>query len=458
MLGTELLGGPGGEVVGEGLEVPLIDVPGYLGEEVYADFAGLEVADVEDPEFFHAVVIGLGHFLPDEGGGRGVEPDVREGRAEVGDVVVNAEAAGAGGDFRGGGEVADVAEIIIGKDDGDIGRDGEAAEVVGEDFLVGAEDLGDFGGVGVDVFGDEGALDGKDFLEGGDNLGGAFRAHHGVVVNAADADGVEVFILAVRLHAFLPVFGHAIGVGDEVELVGGGLPFADVVAEHGLAVGGAHDDGVVVGDDAVFGDGVEGGGAGVHGGPESVGFEAEEEFENFGVGFGADVADLGLEGFGGPGDQAPVLVVDEDATVLDGRRPEVAGAGGDVEVVAMRGGNVGPPIPGGDADGLGEFKDPVGSAAAVAAGDDEVGAARGMGVGDGGDEETFPLSLDFGDVELAGGDEVVYRFAVAEGADEDGWAGERGGAGRDGGFLAGDALDVVRKIASSDLDDLEIVG
>ena len=84
----------------------------------------------------------------------------------------------------------------------------------------------------------------------------------------------------------------------------------------------------------------------MHGRPDVIEAEAQHEFEDFVVGFGADVIELGVEGFGGPGVEAPVFVIDENAAVFDGGRALLIRAGLDEEGVLVNHRNVRPKMPG----------------------------------------------------------------------------------------------------------------
>src|SRR5277367_4433294 len=96
----------------DGLVVVGMNIPPEFEPEIHADFAGFDVADVDDPDSVGAVVVGFGHLLPDQPRRRGVEPGVGTGAAKVTDMVVDAGGAGALL-FVGRGKLADVAEVIV---------------------------------------------------------------------------------------------------------------------------------------------------------------------------------------------------------------------------------------------------------------------------------------------------------------------------------------------------------
>ena len=156
----------------------------------------------------------------------------------------------------------------------------------------------------------------------------------------------------------------------------------------------------------------------MHGRGEVVGLEAQQQFADLGVGSGADVAALGLEGLRGPGRQTPVFVVEEDAAVAHRRRLGVGRRGVDMERRMFFHRNVGPPVPGGYADQLREREEPVGRAAAVAARDDEGFADARQGIGDGLDQVTLPGAFERGGVDLPRFGEPADEGAASDRPDD----------------------------------------
>lgn len=155
--------------------------------------------------------------------------------------------------------------------------------------------------------------------------------------------------------------GIAVGVPCvvEEEFDGGQLPdIAPIVVaeEEGDVVGDAHadcHDAVFVGEDGVEGIvGIEG--ITPHGGPQVVGFAAEEEFEYFFV------------------------------ECMVGER----------EMCFMGDRDIGPPVPGRDAEAFGEFEDAIGCASSVATGDGECFCYSREGFVEDAEREGFPFVFD----------------------------------------------------------------
>ena len=364
-------------------------------------------------------------------------------------MVINPEATGAFA-LGGRGEIADVTEIIVRPDDRDIVRYTQALTVEIEDFLVGAEHLGDSLHLGADMFREQRSLVGEDLPQHVDAFVIALGSLNGAVMYAAHAERVDGFVAAVGPHAFFPVGTDPFAIADVVVVGFGRGPFADVVAEHRLGVRRAHDDAVIVGEHGVAWISVEGFGAGVHRRPEGVGLEAQQELEDFCVGLGADAAVFRFEGFRGPRLQAPILVIDEDAAILHRWRAEAFQTRRNQQRGFLFGRDVGPPMPGRNTDLLGKFIDAECGAAAVAADDDERLRHTGERFFHDGDDETLPRSGQRSDIDFLFCGETVDHRMFAQGADENQCSAF--GEGRDGhGRLCpGDAFDVGRELAGGD--------
>ena len=414
---AEFARGPLAEKHRLSVRAPALDIPGETKKKLGADLGGLEITDVDDPDPIRALRVGLGHFLPDQGGRGGAEPEIRKRTAEIGNMVIDPEAPGA---FSLGrrGEVADVAEIVVGPDDRDVVRHAQSLPVEIEDFLVGTEHLGHALDLGFHALGEHCALVGKDFSQNVDAFKIAFRALDGAVMDAAHAQRIDVFITTVGAHAFLPIGAHAFAVGDVVVVGLGRSPFADIVAEHGFGMRRAHDNAVIVGERGVPRVGIERLGAGMHRRPERVGFEPEQQFENFRVGLGSNAAVFRLEGFRRPRLQAPVLVVQENTTILHRGRPEPLQPGGNQQRGFFLWRGIRPPMPWGNTDLLGEFIDAERGASPVAADDDERLRHIGKRFVDDRDDKTFPSAGQGAEIEAFLRGEAINQRMFAAGADE----------------------------------------
>ena len=104
-------------------------------------------------------------------------------------------------------------------------------------------------------------------------------AGHRHIAIAAHADGDDALVVLVALDAFCPELAQHFGIlGVVPGTLAVALPFL-LGAQHGLVMGGAHDDAPLVGhfgtERIVF---VEG--AAPHGGPEIIALEAQDQFED----------------------------------------------------------------------------------------------------------------------------------------------------------------------------------
>ena len=163
------------------------------------------------------------------------------------------------------------------------------------------------------------------------------------------------------VHAFLPVAEHTLSVGEEVVVAQAFLvPFAHVVAQHRLAVARSH---VHLKPACHFLAALlleERCGAFVHGGPDGIGAQTQQQFEHLLVGLGSNVATR-------PGAQTPVLVVQEDTAILHRWLLQGGERVGRFQSLALLRHHVAPPCPGRDACHAREFQDAVGRGASFVA-------------------------------------------------------------------------------------------
>ena len=105
--------------------------------------------------------------------------------------------------------------------------------------------------------------------------------------------------------------------------------------------------------------------------PEAVGTQAEQELHHLLVGARTDVIVGSIDGLACPGEQRPVLIVDEESAILHGGL--LHGGAVAVDIDGGHGGrlHVGPPDIGRDADATAYLEEAVGRAARRATHDDE---------------------------------------------------------------------------------------
>jgi len=187
-----------------------------------------------------------------------------------------------------------------------------------------------------------------------------------------------------------------------------------VGAHHRLVVRGAHHDPHFV---------RQGHGLGVvgaegarlpHRRPQVVAAQAQDQLEHMLVEGRVRAAEPGAR----PAAQRRVLVVDEEAAVLDaGLVAPRAGREEDVGLALDR--HVSPPMPGADADARRQLIGPEHRAAPVRAGDDEGARDARPGLVDDGLDVGLPLALQAFEAQLAARDQVVQHRALAQHGDDD---------------------------------------
>ncbi len=270
VVGAELFGHETGQVVTRRLVEP-VGVEGQVEEILGEEFEGLDVADIGDPHLARLHVPGALHLFVDQGGMGGAQPQIVVRPAPVGEVIIDAGAARPPGLF-GGGEATDIAVIVVRPHQGNVVRHFQAGVIGLLQFMIGDIDLGHLaGGLVVDLAQDV-ALQADDILQDGLAFRHGGRALHGAVVQAAQADGIDVVVAADLADALAPIVEYGLTVLGEVERAFFRfVPFAQVVAHHRFGVGRADDDGIGVGEWRIGGIAVEGCRDRVHGRPQGIG-------------------------------------------------------------------------------------------------------------------------------------------------------------------------------------------
>ena len=334
-------------------------------------------------------------------------------------MIVNPRAAAALA-FARVGKLADITVVVVGPDQRDIVGNVRGEPVEREDFLVGAENLRHLRDVRVDPAGEQFALVADDAVEAGGLLTLRAAAGHRAVVNAPHAERIDIFKPCVFADALLPELQHAVVVGDVIVFtVHVRLPLVHVVTQHLLAVRRTHDDAIRVGNLPVRRIKIKSPRIRVHGGPEIIGAQPQQQLKNLRVGLRPDVAHLRLECPARPRSQTPVLVVQEDAAILHRWRAllvQVA-AQGECSFLFYR--HVRPPIPRRDANHFRQFVHAVNRPAPVAARDDQRLLHARQRILHDLKHVTFPLASDAVGFQLSRCDQPLDDFASAQRADDD---------------------------------------
>ena len=194
------------------------------------------------------------------------------------------------------------------------------------------------------------------------------HALHRTVVDATHADGKELLGALHLLEALYPVLLHLFAVGDVIVCTTRSVvPLGHVVAQQGFAVTGADEDAARVGHLLITWNGEETWCAGMHAWPDGVGPQAQHQLKNSLVGLGAHTTKdpIVLKILPRPVAQAPVLIVDKDATIGHAGGMLVRECLWHTETRATLWHHIAPPYPRRHASLSRQFKDTVGRTAAV---------------------------------------------------------------------------------------------
>ena len=388
-------------MVGDGLYRVLLRFPSHIHEERDGVLHRLQVADIENPHALNAEVVGQRQLLEHLLRLRDVEPLGIAGSAHVVYMVVDAPTALAAalGSCR---HAAYVAPVVVADEYHHVVRHAESGVVVVLHLLIECPHLrGLLGRLARHVLYNL-ALVVDDALH---QLGVGLVAH-GLVAVATHADGHNVL---GAVHALDTLAEELV----ELRLIGLVVPSAPLtamtgillmVAGHRLVVRGAHHNAHPVGGLAILRVvGIEG--PTPHGGPHHVALQAENQLEHLLI--EAVVAVVGAPRVLHPRRQARSLVVEEDATELDGRLAVRVRTFYNVGLGMLGNGHVSPPIPRRHAQLAAQLVDAVDGASAVAAGNHQLAI-------DGGDDKLLALTLQVGKLQ------AVNVLVLAQRTDEDG--------------------------------------
>ena len=265
--------------------------------------------------------------------------------------------------------------IVVDPAEGDVLRHLQAGVVGIEHLLVGDEELRHLRNI-AEILRQQIALEADNLRQAPYLVLGSGIARDAPVVHASHTQGVHAVDADALGHTLLPIALNLRLVRHIVPILVHTVPrlvapLPLVVAQHLLAMAGAQHDVVLAGYRQVVLVGPESLRAEVHGRPQGVGLEAQQQLHHPGVGVGTDVVVLLVDALGGPGLQAPVLVVDEDAAILHRRLTHRQLGAHSIERFLLLRSHVGPPYPRRHACQTRQLEESVGRATRRAADDDE---------------------------------------------------------------------------------------
>ena len=364
---TQLLLEPALQMVVELCGTHAIDVPRHIHEERQVVGRHLRIVNIHYPYILAVVVVGGLHLRVYQARLRRSEPQVVVRTAPVAQVIVYTTAART---LLLGlvAHASHISVVVVAPHQRNIVRHNESRLIDVEYLLIRNEHLRHARNVFVVVFLYQTSLTVYGRLQAVELLLLRLAALHSAVVDAAHADGEEHILTLYLLEALYPVFLHVIPVGDEVIRAASVLvPFRNIVPQKGFTMRRTHHDVERVGQLPVTRNGKERLRALMHARPERVGPEAKHQLEDPAVGLGTYGA-LGRLRFYGlmcPYACGPVLVVDEDAAILNRWALKLVEVAHHVELLLTLRCHVAPPYPGRHTCLTRQLQDAVGRTATV---------------------------------------------------------------------------------------------
>jgi len=347
------------------------DVPCHVEEERQVVSRHLRVVHIHDQQPAGIVVVGLAHLAVHQSRLRCRKPHVIVRAPPVAQVVIHASAAFALL-LLGIAQARHVAVVVIAPHQHHVVGHAQPVLHYLEHLFIRDEHLGNLLHVFIDIFLQQLALVVDYRLQRFQLLFPRFYALHRTVVNAAHADGKQVFAALHLLQALYPVLLYLLAVRNIVVAAAHGvIPLGHVVAQQRFAVRRTDKDAAAVGHGLIAGDGEEARRARVHARPDGVGAQAQQQLEDALIRLWTDMPETGA-GFVravAPRAQRPVFVVQEDAAIFYRRALQRLEAAVDGQPLLLLGLYVAPPYPRRHARLARELEQAIGRAAAVVAHD-----------------------------------------------------------------------------------------
>src|SRR5690554_1087412 len=299
--------------LGQIVLVPTFHIISHIQEELGGYFMQLQITHVHNPDPIHTVIVGHLHLLPNLRVGGGIDPAVRFWSTNIVKVVVHTEATGMVALFP-VGKHSDVAEVVVGKENGDIVRHIKARFVQILYLFVQSPGLGYFSNIGVDFLSQNAALFGDNVFHRLHHFFHCAVVHHGLIPIAPHTHRHNNFVVLGQFNTVGPELEQALFVGAVVPLTTTKASPLAPRSHHGLVVGSANENSVLIGPLQVKGIIPEKTLGTPHGRPKEVAPEAQDQFKDLLIEFMVETAKP-LN----PGGQAWGLIIQKDAPVLNGR-------------------------------------------------------------------------------------------------------------------------------------------
>ena len=296
--------------------VHLVDVPSHVHEKFYLILCRLDVAHIEDPDLLDALVIGELHLLVKQGWAERAEPKIVVRTPPIGNVVIDAIAS-LSSCLSLGGEMTDIAIVVVTPHQADVLWHLQARVVDVEHLLIWDEDLWHLSYILVNILFQKLTLVSNSARKHSLLFLHTFGSKHSTVMHATHTDGIEYLLTCDLLHTIFP---KAIDLSRIVHVViishTTARPFSCWTGGHRLAMTTAHIDAIAGCCLTVARHEEERHRDFMHGRPDGIGTQAQQQFEDLCVGLRSYLSRhvCRLIVLRTPRHQSPILIVDEDAT------------------------------------------------------------------------------------------------------------------------------------------------
>jgi len=142
------------------------------------------------------------------------------------------------------------------------------------------------------------------------------------IMKATHGRGVDILKRGSLGKALVPFGQYRIFVGRIVPvsvLLQIPIKLRRVVQQQRFTMRGGDDNAKRVCDELTIGMGIESAGTTVHGRCQHISFQSQDELTHLGISLGPYITEISFKVVRGPGLHAPILIIDEDATVFDRR-------------------------------------------------------------------------------------------------------------------------------------------
>ena len=177
-----------------------------------------------------------------------------------------------------------------------------------------------------------------------------FWSGHASIVHTPHANSIYRFVTHGFLHPIIPVcinlifvyiippFSRFLAILMLIIL----CPFKYIVTQHRFTMTATYNDCIIIGYLRILFIIIEGFGTGMHCRPYIISLEPQHQFKHFGIRIRTNVFYNGVHMLSCPGLQAPIFIINKDATILNRRRRRSIRTG-NMYLISFSRCNIGPP-------------------------------------------------------------------------------------------------------------------